>query len=159
MPSFTCQTCGAGFDVAKSALERFPGWTPRYCRAHSAKKSGAAAGGARRKPFVPRKVFEREEHLTLAEVLAKYRDGPATGVFTDGCCVPNPGPGGWGVVRVEDGEVRETRHGKHPKTTNNRMELTALIEAFRMLPDDAALTLYTDSRLCVDTIETWAPKW
>ena len=39
------------------------------------------------------------------------------------------------------------------------MELTALLEAFRMLPDDAAVELYTDSRLCVDTLETWAPRW
>jgi hypothetical protein len=73
--------------------------------------------------------------------------------------VPNPGPGGWGVVLVEAGEIRAARHGKHPKTTNNRMELTALIEAFRLLPDDAEVTVHTDSRLCVDTIETWAPGW
>jgi ribonuclease HI len=160
MPGFQCQTCGAAFDVAQSALDKYPGWTPRYCRAHAQKKSGATgAGAARKKAFVPRKVFAREENLTLAQVLAKYTDGPASGIFTDGCCVPNPGPGGWGVVLVDDGEVRATRHGRHPKTTNNRMELTALIEAFRMLPDDAAVTLHTDSRLCVDTIEKWAPKW
>jgi ribonuclease HI len=92
-------------------------------------------------------------------VLARYEGGPASGVFTDGSAVPNPGPGGWGVVWVEAGEVRAARHGRHPKTTNNRMELTALIEAFRLLPDEAEVTVHTDSRLCVDTIETWAPGW
>jgi ribonuclease HI len=158
MPSFQCQTCGAAFDVARGTLERFPGWKPRFCRAHSAKKRAARPGGAARK-FVPASVFAREENLTLAQVLAKYSGGPTTGVFTDGSSVPNPGPGGWGVVWVDAGAIREARHGRHPKTTNNRMELTALIEAFRLLPDDAEVIVHTDSRLCIDTIETWAPAW
>lgn len=157
MPSFSCQACGAAFDVAQGALDRFPGWTPRFCKAHSPRKGGA--GGARRKGTAPRAAFVREENLTLAQVLARYLDGPADGVFTDGSSVPNPGPGGWGVVWVEAGEIRAARHGRHPKTTNNRMELTALIEAFRLLPDEAEVTVHTDSRLCVDTIETWAPAW
>jgi len=157
MPSFQCQTCGAAFDIAQSVLARFPGWKPRFCRSHSTKKSGSSQGG-QRKRFVPKSVFERE-HLTLAQVLAKYEGGPTSGAFADGSSVPNPGPGGWGVVLVEAGEIHAARHGKHPKTTNNRMELTALIEAFRLLPDDAKVTVYTDSRLCVDTIETWAPGW
>jgi len=155
MVSFSCQTCGAPFDIAQGVLDKFPGWTPRFCRAHSAKKLGSSA--ARRKP--PPTAFLREENLTLAQVLAKYEGGPASGVFTDGSAFPNPGPGGWGVVWVEAGAVREQRHGKHPKTTNNRMELTALIEAFRLLPDEVEVTVHTDSRLCVDTIESWAPKW
>lgn len=144
-------------------LARFPGWKPRTCRAHSPKKSGSGQATSQanpgRKKFVPRTAFEREENLTLAQVLAKYEGGPASGAFTDGSSVPNPGPGGWGVVLVEAGEIRAVRHGQHPKTTNNRMELTALIEAFRLLPDDAEVTVYTDSRLCVDTIEKWAPGW
>ena len=101
----------------------------------------------------------REENLTLAAVLAKYRGGPTSGVFTDGSSVPNPGPGGWGVVWVEEGVVRAQRHGHDPDTTNNRMELTALIEAFRLLPADVEAVVRTDSRLCVQTIETWAPGW
>ena len=55
-------------------------------------------------------------------------------------------------------QVKELR-GAEPVTTNNRMELTALIEGFKLLPEDAEVTLHTDSRLCVDTIETWAPGW
>jgi len=158
MPSFQCQTCGAAFDIAQSTLDKFPGWRPRFCRSHSSKKSGSSQGVARRKKFVPSAAFERES-LTLAQVLAKYEGGPESGAFTDGSSMPNPGPGGWGVVLVEAGEIRAARHGRHPKTTNNRMELTALIEAFRLLPDDAEVTVHTDSRLCVDTIEKWAPEW
>ena len=61
-------------------------------------------------------------------------------VYTDGACSGNPGPGGWGVVWVRDGEIQAERCGHDPKTTNNRMELSALIEAFRLLPDDAEET-------------------
>ena len=100
-----------------------------------------------------------EENLTLAEVLLKYHDGPGSGVFTDGSSVPNPGPGGWGVVWVEDGTIQSERHGHDPQTTNNRMELRALIEAFKILPEDAAVEIRTDSRLCVNTITQWAPGW
>ena len=100
-----------------------------------------------------------EENLPLARVLAKYDGGPASGVFTDGSAVPNPGPGGWGVVWVENGEIQEQRHGHHPDTTNNRMELTALIEAFKLLPEDATARVLTDSELCVNTITKWAPAW
>ena len=75
-----------------------------------------------------------------------------TGVFTDGSAVPNPGPGGWGVVWVEDGRIVDERNGEAPATTNNRMELQALIEAFRMLPADAELDVVSDRDLCVRTI-------
>lgn len=148
---FQCQTCATAFEVPQAILQRYPGWRPRFCRAHS---SGKSAGGTR-----ARRSSASEEHLTLSAVLEKYRAGPASGVFTDGSSIPNPGPGGWGFVVVEEGEVRAQGHGHAPSTTNNRMELTALIEAFRSLPADAALTVHTDSRLCVDTIETWAPGW
>jgi ribonuclease HI len=154
---FRCETCGASFDVPAQTLAKYPGWKPRYCREHSPKKKAGArrrgGGGARRR------FEQREENLTLEQVLARYTDGPQTGVFTDGSAVPNPGPGGWGVVWVVDGEVREQRHGRDARTTNNRMELTALIEAFKLLPEDGEATVYTDSRLCVDTITKWAPGW
>jgi ribonuclease HI len=161
MPSFRCQECGAAFEVPQSALDKYKGWTPKFCRVHAPKKSGAgkrgSRGGASRSGG--RAGSTREENLTLEQVLARYDGGPASGVFTDGSAVPNPGPGGWGVVWVEDGEVRGRRHGKDAHTTNNRMELTALIEACKLLPEDATATIYTDSRLCVDTITKWAPGW
>ena len=101
----------------------------------------------------------REENLTVEQVLSKYSGGPDSGVFTDGSASPNPGPGGWGVVWVMDGTIQSETHGHDPATTNNRMELRALIEAFKLLPADAETRVFTDSRLCVNTITQWAPGW
>jgi len=100
-----------------------------------------------------------ETLLTPAEVLERYHDGPRTGVFTDGSCEGNPGPGGWGTVWVEDDRIVAERHGHDPATTNNRMELQALITAFELLPEDAEVTVYSDSDLCVKTVNEWAAGW
>jgi len=97
--------------------------------------------------------------LTTGQVLARFRDGPSTGVFTDGSCSGNPGPGGWGAVYVRDGEVVEQRYGAEPHTTNNRMELTAMCSGLAMLEPDAAVDVYSDSRLVVDTLTKWAAGW
>lgn len=97
--------------------------------------------------------------LTPEEVLARYTEGPDTGIFTDGSCDPNPGPGGWGMVWVERGQIIEERHGHEGETTNNRMELQALIEAYLLLPEGKALTVYSDSQLAVNTINRWAAGW
>lgn len=161
MPSFTCQVCRASFEVAQAVLDKYPGWQPKYCRLHSPKKKGGArsAGRASRSGGPNRNRTLREENLTLAEVLEKYENGPGDGVFTDGSAVPNPGPGGWGVVWVEDGRIVRQAHGHEPHTTNNRMELRALIEAFTMLPGDARIDVLSDSELCVNTVTRWAPAW
>jgi ribonuclease HI len=100
-----------------------------------------------------------EAFLTPEEVLRRHTSGPKTGVFTDGSCDGNPGPGGWGFVWVEDDEIVAERHGEDPQTTNNRMELRALIEAYRVLPRDAKVTVHSDSQLCVKTINEWAAGW
>ena len=100
-----------------------------------------------------------EPLLSPEEVLARYRGGPKSGVFTDGSCEGNPGPGGWGFVWVADDEILEEGYGHDPATTNNRMELTALIEAYTLLPEDAQVTVYTDSQLCANTINQWAAGW
>ena len=84
---------------------------------------------------------------------------PLTGVFTDGSSVPNPGPGGWGVVYVIDDEIIAERHGHDPDTTNNRMELTALLEALDVVPEGEAAIVYSDSNLAVRTINEWAAGW
>jgi len=97
--------------------------------------------------------------LSPEEVLARYQDGPQSGVFTDGSCEGNPGPGGWGYVWVEHGEIVQEDSGREDATTNNRMELTALIEAYRRLPEEADVTVYSDSNLCVQTINDWAAGW
>jgi ribonuclease HI len=80
-------------------------------------------------------------------------------VFTDGSSVPNPGPGGWGVVYVVDNEIIAERCGHDPDTTNNRMELTALIEALDVVPEGIVATVYSDSHLAVRTITEWAAGW
>ncbi len=157
MATFSCQTCGKPFSVPKATLDKYPGWTPKQCRdCKGGTAATTAGGGARPRGRRPSKV---EENLTVDQVLAKYDAGPADGVFTDGSADPNPGPGGWGVVWVRDGRVVDRAHGSEPHTTNNRMELTALIHAYRMVPPGEAVTVWTDSKLCVDTITTWAPGW
>ena len=81
-------------------------------------------------------------------------------MFTDGSSSPNPGPGGWGVVWVRDGAVVTERQGRvDEETTNNRMELTALIEAYRLIPSGTAVTVHSDSDLCVRTVNEWAARW
>ena len=100
-----------------------------------------------------------EELLSPDEVLRRYTGGPKNGVFTDGSCEGNPGPGGWGYVWVEDDEIVAQDSGTDPDTTNNRMELTALIEAYKKLPTDAEVTIHSDSQLCVKTVNEWAAGW
>ena len=84
---------------------------------------------------------------------------PDGGVFTDGSATPNPGPGGWAAVRVVDGEVVDEASGADPDTTNNRMELTALIAAVGLVPVGVPTVLYSDSQLAVRTVNEWAPAW
>ena len=100
-----------------------------------------------------------QELLSPEEVLARHSGGPSTGVFTDGSCEGNPGPGGYGWVWVEDGAIVDSGHGYEPRMTNNRMELSAAIAALRTVPRDAELSMYSDSRLCVDTLNEWAAGW
>jgi ribonuclease HI len=88
-----------------------------------------------------------------------FSDGPTSGVFTDGSSVPNPGPGGWGAVYVIDNEIVDSLSGTDPDTTNNRMELTAVIAALELIPQGTPATIYTDSRLVVQTLTEWAAGW
>ena len=97
--------------------------------------------------------------LTLEQVLARYSAGPQTGVFTDGSCSGNPGPGGWGVVYVMDGRILAQEYGHEPATTNNRMEFTAMIHGLRMLGPEEEMDVYTDSQLVVNTLTQWAAGW
>jgi len=167
--SFTCQSCGGAFSLPAATLAKFPGWVPKTClkcknSAAGAKKSGSFDSAALRsgKKVAPRTsahVGAREENLTLAEVLEKYTDGPTDGVFTDGGCTPNPGPGGWGAVYVRAGAVVAQAHGREGDTTNNRMELTALLNAVDLVPDGTAAIIYSDSEICVRTMNEWAASW
>jgi ribonuclease HI len=83
---------------------------------------------------------------------------PAVEIHTDGSCLGNPGPGGWGVVLSAQGQIREVS-GAEPATTNNRMEMMAAIVAIEALTQPARVDLYTDSRYLRDGITTWIHNW
>lgn len=100
-----------------------------------------------------------DDLLTVAQVLARYSDGPSSGVFTDGGAVPNPGPGGWGAVYVVNGEIVAETYGADPDTTNNRMELYALIQGCDLVPEGTPAVLHSDSNLAVQSMNEWAPGW
>jgi ribonuclease HI len=159
MTSFVCQDCGTSFTLPPSVRDRYPGWVPRQCLDCRKGASTARPASSRPRTSNRRRSKGASELLTLAEVLEKYTEGPTTGVFTDGSSVPNPGPGGWGAVYVVDGEIVAQDHGHDPDTTNNRMELQALIAACDLVPDGEAVTVYSDSNLAVRTINEWAAGW
>ena len=79
-------------------------------------------------------------------------------IYTDGACKGNPGPGGWGVLMIA-GENRRELCGGEAATTNNRMELTAAIEALRALKRRCRVRLFTDSSYVKQGIETWIHGW
>ena len=80
-------------------------------------------------------------------------------IYTDGACSGNPGVGGWGAVLFYRG-VRKELSGAEGQTTNNRMELTAMIRALSALKEDCEVTLYSDSAYCVDAFNKgWIASW
>ncbi len=79
-------------------------------------------------------------------------------IYTDGACRGNPGPGGWGALLIR-GAHEKKLHGGDPETTNNRMELTAAIEALNALKGPSSVILYTDSKYVMDGINEWMPNW
>lgn len=80
-------------------------------------------------------------------------------VYTDGSAIPNPGPGGWSAVLVIDGDIADSLSGGERHTTNNRMELTAIIRSFELLPAAMPAVIHSDSNLAVRTINEWAAGW
>jgi ribonuclease HI len=79
-------------------------------------------------------------------------------IWSDGACSGNPGPGGWGAVLMWEGHEKELKGGA-PDTTNNRMELTAAIEALAALKTDAAVDFYVDSQYVRGGITGWIAGW
>ena len=79
-------------------------------------------------------------------------------VFTDGACKGNPGPGGWGVL-LRMGRHEKELSGGEPMTTNNRMEMTAVIRALNALIKPCEVTVHTDSRYVIDGMTKWVSGW
>ncbi|MDD2497659.1 MAG: ribonuclease HI [Desulfitobacteriaceae bacterium] len=80
-------------------------------------------------------------------------------IYTDGACSGNPGPGGWGAVLMYGGAQKEVS-GYHPATTNQRMELTAAIEALILLKEPCIIKLYSDSAYLVNAFQQgWLRNW
>jgi len=79
-------------------------------------------------------------------------------IYTDGACKGNPGPGGWGVL-LQSGEVRKELFGGELNTTNNRMEIMAVIEALSALKRPCHITLYLDSEYVRKGITEWIAGW
>ena len=80
-------------------------------------------------------------------------------IYTDGSCKFNPGPGGWGAILVYKGREKELSGGE-AVTTNNRMELTAVIRALSALKEPCEVTLCSDSKYVIDSLEKgWAESW
>ncbi|MEY2887416.1 MAG: hypothetical protein RI913_835, partial [Pseudomonadota bacterium] len=79
-------------------------------------------------------------------------------IYTDGACKGNPGPGGWGVV-LRSGDKEKHLHGGELMTTNNRMEMTAVIEALKALKMDCHVSLYTDSKYVMQGVTEWMGGW
>ena len=80
-------------------------------------------------------------------------------IYTDGACSGNPGPGGWGAILMYQGNKKEISGGKK-NTTNNEMELTAVIEALKMLKFPCQVDLYSDSAYVVNAfLQNWIGNW
>ena len=79
-------------------------------------------------------------------------------IYTDGVCSGNPGAGGWGALLRCNGVEKELSGGEDD-TTNNRMELTAVISALKALKRSCHIILHTDSRYVMDGVNEWLPKW
>jgi ribonuclease HI len=79
-------------------------------------------------------------------------------IYTDGACKGNPGPGGWGVV-LRSADKEKHLHGGELMTTNNRMEMTAVIEALKALKMACHVSLYTDSKYVMQGVTDWMGGW
>jgi ribonuclease HI len=79
-------------------------------------------------------------------------------IFTDGACRGNPGPGGWGAL-LRFGQEEKSLYGGERETTNNRMELTAVIEALAALKRPCEVKLTSDSTYVLKGIQEWLPNW
>jgi ribonuclease HI len=93
-------------------------------------------------------------------IVAPQDTRPIVHLFTDGACIDNPGPGGWAYVLKHPATGREKEEcGGVPATTNNRMEITAVIRGMESLRKASRIELFSDSEYVVKGITVWIPKW
>jgi len=85
-------------------------------------------------------------------------DLPHVTIYSDGACQPNPGPGGWAVL-LRFGKHVKTLTGSELQTTNNRMELTAVLEGLQALTQPCRVDFYTDSQYVQRGLTEWLPRW
>lgn len=83
---------------------------------------------------------------------------PNVRIYSDGACWGNPGPGGWGAILIS-GRHKNEISGAEPLTTNNRMEITAALEALKALKQPSVIQLFTDSSYLVNAATAWLPGW
>lgn len=95
----------------------------------------------------------------MGERNVKQRKRGMTEVWTDGACEPNPGVGGWGYLMKRADGCRVEDCGGDRATTNNRMELTAILMALKALPDGAMAVIYSDSQYAVNGLTVWSKGW
>ncbi len=79
-------------------------------------------------------------------------------IYTDGSCDPNPGPGGWAAI-ILDGQEKKVLKGYAETSTNNRMELTAALEALKYVDPAKPVCIFTDSQYLQKGVEEWLPSW
>lgn len=84
--------------------------------------------------------------------------GAAVTLYTDGSCLNNPGPGGWAAVLIWQDTIKELS-GAVADTTNNRMEIQAVIEGLNALKRPMKVELYTDSKYVMNGVTDWMPRW
>ncbi len=94
----------------------------------------------------------------IENFISELNDGDLVEIYTDGSCMGNPGPGGWGAVFLYN-NTRSTLSGYEEKTTNNRMELIAAIESLSIIPESVNIHVYTDSEYVKNGITIWVHSW
>ena len=102
--------------------------------------------------------FEERLYEKIRKIWKRRKMKTVT-IYTDGACSGNPGPGGWGAILML-GEYKKELSGGEPATTNNRMELTAVIQALSLLKEPCVVDLWSDSKYVIDGLEKgWAKGW
>ena len=98
------------------------------------------------------------ENKDIDKFISYLHSGDLVEIYTDGSCMGNPGPGGWGAIFLYN-NYRSILSGYEEKTTNNRMELVATIEAISILPELINIHVYTDSEYVKNGITVWVNSW